>query len=74
MSLNKYFTFIKDEDQLDKTDDRSIEDAFRDGWENGWDSHRAKAQTSGNISVCYSADEFDPDWEASKTKKKMEER
>lgn len=52
---------------------RVIEDAFRDGWENGWDSYRAKAQTMASMSVTYSADEFNPDWESSRTKKKLEE-
>lgn len=50
------------------------QEAFRDGWEEGWDAHRAKAQTFGNISVTYDNDDFEPDWESSATRRKMEER
>lgn len=51
-----------------------LKEAFRDGWEEGWDAHRAKAQTLSDISVTYSNDDFESDWECSATRRKMEER
>jgi len=52
----------------------NLKEAFRDGWEEGWDAHRAKAQFYGNISVTYDNDDFETDWESSATRRKMEER
>jgi len=52
---------------------QEIEDAFRDGWETGWDSCRRFSKTLAVQGLTYSADEFDPDWDASKTKRNLEE-
>lgn len=52
---------------------REVENAFRDGWENGWDTCRHKVRDSGTTSVVYGSDDFDPDWDDSQTKKKLEE-
>ncbi|RPH40630.1 MAG: hypothetical protein EHM87_21690 [Burkholderiales bacterium] len=57
---------------LDRTSDRDVADAYQEGWTDGWDSYRVKAQTMGSISVTYGSEEFDDDWGCSQTKKKLE--
>ena len=65
------------EQQLDQklwaADRTAIEAAFRDGWEEGWESCRIRMEKAGSAGVSYSADDFNPDWDGSRTKMALEE-
>lgn len=52
---------------------QALEDAFRDGWENGWSSCRHRARKEPADAITYSAEDFNPDWATSRTNCDMKE-